>query len=537
LSRKLRTGAPAGLAYAFLTTAVLRFFGSAIDSENEIIWLHRLCSLSLGVALLLEGRPVSNSQSKRRPLALALVVSLALVLAGGIITAAYPYLLPASTVGHRVTPFLRAVSFSAGSVYILAALLRWREVAVGSKGSLPLFICCVFLAVPALLYSSFSVWSMQWWLFQVIELCVSLYLATWFFLAHGRELIRMKDDTLREQARLLDLSSNAIIIRDEAGHIKYWNSGAAALYGWGATEASAEAESSLLKTVFPASPSEIERDLECTGRWAGELRQSTRSGRALVVASRWVLDKTGRVGRRIMEINTDISEVKEGERQLRASLKEKEVLLREIHHRVKNNLQVVSSLLYLQARRVDQEPLRNLLLEGRNRIQSIALIHEKLYRAQDLASIDFGLYLKDLTGQVAKALGVQAPRATVEVQADNVVLDIDHAIPCGLIVNELASNSMKHGFPDGRAGSIHIFASQVEPGWLELVVSDTGVGFPANVDVNSTATLGMELVRSLVKQLRGTVNLSCNGGTRVEIRFPFEAPRGFSASKEAPSPH
>lgn len=215
----------------------------------------------------------------------------------------------------------------------------------------------------------------------------------------------------------------------------------------------------------------------------------------------------------------DITERKRMEEERARTLQEKETLLKEVHHRVKNNLQVLSSLFYLQRQRTAEEPLRTLLDESRNRIQSIALIHEKLYQSERLAWIDFGDYLKDLTSRLRSAIGAQSPKARISIQADKTFLDIERAIPCALIVNELVSNSLKHAFPGGRSGEIRITVGLVAPDLLELAVSDTGIGFPADLDFKNTKTLGMKLVCSLTNQLRGTVKLSRDGGTRFEIRF------------------
>jgi len=202
---------------------------------------------------------------------------------------------------------------------------------------------------------------------------------------------------------------------------------------------------------------------------------------------------------------------------------ERAVLLKEIHHRVKNNLQVISSLFYLQAQRTEQDNVRRLLDESRGRLQSIALIHEKLYRSEQLASIDFGDYLRDLTASLTSAVGVQVPYVKVRVEAEEIFLDIDRAIPCALIVNELVSNSMKHAFPGGRHGEIRIAVTRADSE-LEVEVNDTGIGFPADLDLQNVTTLGLQLVASLTKQLRGTVELVRGEGTTFRIHVPVHAP-------------
>jgi two-component sensor histidine kinase len=212
---------------------------------------------------------------------------------------------------------------------------------------------------------------------------------------------------------------------------------------------------------------------------------------------------------------------------------ERAVLLKEIHHRVKNNLQVISSLFYLQAQRTEQESVRRLLDESRGRLQSIALIHEKLYRSEQLASIDFGDYLRDLTANLTSAIGVQAPHVQVRVEAEEIFLDIDRAIPCALLVNELVSNSIKHAFLGGRHGEIRIAITRADSD-LEVEVSDTGIGFPADLDFQNVTTLGLQLVMSLTKQLRGTVELVRGEGTIFRIHVPVHAPvHGTKAAAHA----
>jgi PAS domain S-box-containing protein len=216
----------------------------------------------------------------------------------------------------------------------------------------------------------------------------------------------------------------------------------------------------------------------------------------------------------------DITEQSRYEAEQARTYAERAVLLKEVHHRVKNNLQVLSSLFYLQAQQTDQPKIRTLLEESRGRIQSIALIHEKLYRSEHLARIDFGDYLKDLTRSLMGAIGVQAPNVSTSVEATNVFVDIERAIPCALIVNELVSNAMKHAFPGGRSGEVCVRVRSVDSG-LELEVSDNGIGFPLGLDLSSVSTLGLQLVVSLTQQLRGTLELGREGGTTVRVRFPL----------------
>ncbi|HYX90454.1 MAG TPA: histidine kinase dimerization/phosphoacceptor domain -containing protein [Myxococcaceae bacterium] len=214
----------------------------------------------------------------------------------------------------------------------------------------------------------------------------------------------------------------------------------------------------------------------------------------------------------------DITETKRAEELVRASLREKETLLMEIHHRVKNNLQVTSSLLKLQADRIADESAQRALREGQGRIRSMALVHELLYRSKDLANVNLGEYARDLTRQLLRSHGVDPSRVRVETRLVAVPLPIDVAVPCGLILNELVSNALKHAFPDGRHGSIVIELRRGEE-FDELVVRDDGVGLPAGFDALTGSTLGINLVQTLAQQIDGRLSAHSNGGTEVRLEI------------------
>ena len=218
----------------------------------------------------------------------------------------------------------------------------------------------------------------------------------------------------------------------------------------------------------------------------------------------------------------DLRERRRLEAQLRASLQEKEVLLKEMHHRVKNNLQVVASLLDMQADTIEDLSIRTLFEDSQQRIQSIALIHETLYQSGDMvAQVRAADYLPRLSQQLFEAYRSPSDRLTLRVQAEPVWLAVPTAIPCGLLVTELVTNSFKHAFPDGLMGEIHITLRQDPPGTCILIVGDTGVGLPEGLDVHATESLGWQLVRMLTEQLRGTIALEGHGGTTVTITFPL----------------
>jgi len=207
--------------------------------------------------------------------------------------------------------------------------------------------------------------------------------------------------------------------------------------------------------------------------------------------------------------------------RLRASLHEKEVLLKEIHHRVKNNLQVVMSLLRLQGRQVT-DPLANAALrESSQRVEVMALVHELLYRTGDLASIDADIYIRQLSTQLLRIYGVVPGQVTVSLAVERVWLSLDQAIPCGLIINELFSNSLKYAFPNGQLGTVGIALHADPPGMLTLKVWDTGGGQLSSDSASPHPSLGVTLVHDLVRQLRGTAVTEGSAGVSVTITFPL----------------
>ena len=222
----------------------------------------------------------------------------------------------------------------------------------------------------------------------------------------------------------------------------------------------------------------------------------------------------------IISVARDITERQQAEEQLKVSLQEKEVLLKEIHHRVKNNLQVISSLLSLQASSIASSAIEELFHESQNRIQSMALVHEALYQSGDLSRIDMGAYVRDMTGHLQDSYAANARGVGLQVDSDHVYQDIDKAIPCGLIINELVSNAFKHAFPNGRNGTIRVELRADGDGGAVVLVQDDGVGLPPNLDFRNTTSLGLLLVNSLARQLNGTIELRSENGTRVTLTLP-----------------
>jgi two-component sensor histidine kinase len=221
---------------------------------------------------------------------------------------------------------------------------------------------------------------------------------------------------------------------------------------------------------------------------------------------------------RAQELQGELSERKRIEAQITASLREKEVLLKEIHHRVKNNLQVISSLLDLQVSHIEDERAVEMLRDSQNRVTSMGLIHERLYQADDLAMIDIAEYVRDLVSNLLYSYSVDAARITLDIDVEDVVLDVDRAIPRGLIINELVSNSLKYAFAPGSDGRI-VVALTRRGDSVVLTVQDDGIGLPESVQPDNTPSLGLRLVSTLAKQLRGSIELERTAGTSFTIQF------------------
>jgi len=217
----------------------------------------------------------------------------------------------------------------------------------------------------------------------------------------------------------------------------------------------------------------------------------------------------------------DISERKQAEEKIESALREKEVLLREIHHRVKNNMQIVSSLLKLQASHVEDVRLQEICRDSQNRIRAMSMVHEQLYASAEMGAVRAQGYLENVVFSLVRSYSVSAQRIAVQVDAGGIFLNMDESIPCGLIVNELVSNAMKHAFAD-KNGEIKVSLTMPDDEHRLLGVYDNGCGLPLDLDIRETKTLGLQLVDTLAEQLGGELTINCEHGTNVRILFPAD---------------
>ncbi len=254
-----------------------------------------------------------------------------------------------------------------------------------------------------------------------------------------------------------------------------------------------------------------------------DFRITHKSGETVWInhACRRVYDSEGNdLGRR--GSNRDITDRKAYQKALEKLLVEKETLMHEIHHRVKNNMTVVSSLLNLQAHSMEDERLKAALMDSRNRVQSMSAIHETLYQSDNISSVDMNIYLSNLAGDIARNHTIDS-KVKLKIEADNILIGTKQATPIGLIVNELVTNSFKYAFPDNLEGEIKIILQRSE-NQIELQYADNGIGIPEGLDWKNSDTMGLKLVRTLVEnQLDGSIDLERSNGTKFSIKFNIEA--------------
>jgi PAS domain S-box-containing protein len=339
---------------------------------------------------------------------------------------------------------------------------------------------------------------------------------------------KRREDALRQSElrykTVFNMAPDMFVIYDPEGVILDQNEGTYEVFGIPREEA--VHKEGMMSTLCEADKARFSQVREQTlkhGEWQGEFRAVRDLGRGPEFIDFDSRVKVVDLGEEkiVICIARDITQRKHMEEQLRTALREKETLLREIHHRVKNNMQIISALLRLQLRNAGDEQTRAMFRESQNRILSMAMIHEKLYQSEGLHRIDLQDYIVDLAREVFTSFGEMADGVTLKTEVEDIVLGLDTAIPCGLIIIELLSNALKYAFgPGGGPGDVCIGLRQEEGGWFGLTVSDNGVGLPAGVEIHRLQSLGLHLVSDLARyQLGGELHLSRDRGTSVYVRF------------------
>ena len=303
---------------------------------------------------------------------------------------------------------------------------------------------------------------------------------------------------------------------DDKGQCILWNKECVKTFGWTIDEINAQKDT---LSLFYPDPVVREEVIKTINEPDGKFRQwQTIAKNGNVLTTMWA--NYALPDGMMFSMGLDITEQEKTKKKIETSLKEKETLLSEIHHRVKNNMQVIISLLRLQSGKVDDKQIVNMLKESENRILSMALVHEQLYQAQDFSNINFNEYIKNLVNGMFISYGIDVNKIKLNISCIDIFLDIENAIPCGLIINELVSNSLKYAFNDQKKGKIEISVIAEGKDEIELNISDNGAGIPSDIDIYNTKSMGLHLVRVLSEDsLEGKMALDRKHGTKFSFKL------------------
>ncbi|MBL0944644.1 MAG: PAS domain S-box protein [Hydrogenophaga sp.] len=315
----------------------------------------------------------------------------------------------------------------------------------------------------------------------------------------------------------------AMIVVNQRGEITRVNQLAETTFGYDAPELIGRPVEVLIPTRFRAAHPGYRQGFlaETTARPMGlgrDLSGLRKDGSEFPVEIGINPVETGE-GTMILSVILDLSERKQAEKRIQDALTQKDLLLREVHHRVKNNLQVIHSLLDLQALKLSDNEVVEVLRDSQNRIRSMSLIHQTLYQSRNFARVDFQRFLDDLLPSLTESYRSVAGKVDIVVDAHKVQLPINEAIPCGLVINELVSNALKHGFAQGRSGRIEVSIQQLAERQVELSVSNDGEPIAADLNLEHTPSLGLQLVQLLARQLNGSLQVQRAAPTRFTLRF------------------
>jgi len=367
-------------------------------------------------------------------------------------------------------------------------------------------------------------------IFLVILLLIILtanYISRRHYAHHLENEILQRTGQLKESERelreIFNNAHDAILVFDPQTEIIYKaNKRASEIYGYPLEEFIGMSLESISKDINRGK-NKITETLQAGDCLTFETVQFRKDGSEMFLeVNASIINYRGKLS--ILSLNRDITERKHTELQIQNSLKEKELLLKEIHHRVKNNLQIISSLLDLQVDTLQNQEIIKVFQDSKNRIRAMALIHENLYSYGDLARIDGLNYIQELLSSLLDIFREGGVRIDpeIDIELPTFAVDMDTAIPLGLILTELISNALKHAFPNQKEGKIQIRLYPTTPGTVVLVVSDNGIGLPEEIDIHKSKTLGLQLISLLTQQIKGSIHLKRNNGTTFAITFPYK---------------
>ena len=330
--------------------------------------------------------------------------------------------------------------------------------------------------------------------------------------------------------RVVEYAPFAMVMVDAAGRIVLANAQTEALFGCSRAELIGQSVEMLVPERFRGHHVAFRRDFlgdpQVRPMGAGRDLFARRADGSEFPVEIGLNPIEGEEGVMVVASIVDITERWRAQQKLEDALREKTVLLNEIHHRVKNNLQMISSLLNLQAAHTGDPRLREVLNETQNRVRAMGLTHQLLYERKDFSRIDLGDYLGRLTQLLTSAYRGAIGRVVLRLEPppEAIFLDMERANPCGLVVNELVTNAFKHAFPHGRRGQVVVAWNAAGPDDVQLTVADDGIGLPETLDLAAVKSLGLQLVPLLVDQLNGTLDVTRNAGTCYALRFSRSVP-------------
>jgi PAS domain S-box-containing protein len=331
----------------------------------------------------------------------------------------------------------------------------------------------------------------------------------------------MAEEEIKKHSHILKEMAEGVNVADSSGIIKYANAAFERIFGYGKGELIGS-NVSILNAVDDeeneTTMSEMTETFNKNGFWRGEVRSRRKDGSVFyTLASISEIELSGE--RHWISVQEDITERIELEQSLRQSLNDKDILMKEIHHRVKNNMTVIQSLLSLQLHDVSDEKSRSYFKDAQNRVKSMSMIHERLSRSEELSKMDLSEFINSLSNHLFQSSGLNPSKVNLDVNIPEITIDVETMLPCGLIINELVSNAFKYAFPDDRAGVVTIGLLVEKDNEITLSVKDNGVGIPDDLNIYETKSLGLQIVSALTNQIQGDLELVKGNGTEIRITF------------------